>query len=82
MHDHAILTVRKYVYLRLNIIIVDLIVYVLLCFIADLAHGHASFLVESACVSLGRQDAAINAIINGIRDIGDLGTGGSEPGHH
>jgi hypothetical protein len=66
----------------LNIIIVNLIVNVLLCFIADLAHGHASFLIEPACVSFGRKDTAIDAIINGIRDIGDLRTGGSEPGYH
>jgi len=66
----------------LYVIIVNLIVYVLLSFIADFAHGHAGFLVKSAGVRLRRQDAAIDAVINGIRDIRDLGTGGSEPGNH
>ncbi len=82
MHYHAIFKVRQYFYLRLYVIIVNLIVYVLLSFIADLAHGHTGFLEEPAGVSLRRKDAAIDTIINGIRDVGDLGTGGSEPGHH
>jgi hypothetical protein len=61
----------------LYFIIVNLIVYVLLSFIADFAHGHAGLFVKPAGVRFRRQDAAIDAVINGIRDIRDLGPGGS-----
>jgi len=53
----------------LDVIIVIVIVDVLFGFVADLGHGHAGLFEEPTGVGLTREDAAIDAIVDGVRDV-------------